>query len=923
MRARPKWQETKKQGKLAVMADSELPTAAAGLHQRDWRVVLSSLAVGLIAGACILYPSVYLWLSGYSIVHAFEEFVGHSYFYSLRSLYGVDDYPWFPHAHLILLAFRGVQVLLTAVGLPIDGLFPRVDIFSYTFALLPLAVATLALPWGLFPLKTMWGRASMAALFVALCYQSQWAPNVFTAPHYYPWAIPFGVVTLGWLLRQPGLVRPFNMKAAIYLGLFAGFALGFKQTYAVFPILVGLLYVLHAAWSKKLVLYTLLSCAIAGMIWLVIVSWYFGFSWVGIKHYVSALFDFLRNRNVTIPLPKEGNILAWLYDWGTAKPFDAGGLIAAAPFLFGLTFAALPRRRVSFACFLIGAIATLIYYQRFYLWTSVEYTMMIFAALGTWWCLVMLPWMRARFAGMGPVLGRTVGILGTLGLLGFSSAAAWPNRHIDLENIGNTAIYYQTIESTAAKRGGRLLILVPDNSLRIASLHSGICKGGMSSTNPFWGTGPLIADLFNRLNCVTVAKPIRLGDFASLVFVRNHDEPVTKARARLEKFYRIDLSDFVCPRQFKQGPTTVVVICLRESEGIAPPRVPGAFFTRVLVPRSGAVGQVVPPVNVPFAFKARGRAAGSILLEWRGRFSRDARLKIRRRPVGVSSFSHVGTVGPTARSHLNGGLQPNGQYLFVLRVCVKDDCVDYGPVSETVPVGHLQIPVGLHGAVGQDNLPWLSWRMRGDHEYFVIDKRTAEGKYQEIGRTAGGQMAFTFRKAVSGAIYELRVRACNSHGCSAPSNEVNLRVRGKGIPFEGSGLKLVDVTARSVSRALKVRRTFLSWGAEDAKVVPVDARRFEVEFSGKKQDRFLVVNRMYHPQWSIRAGGRSLEPIPVNGIMMGLVVPPGISRIKFVFIRDWAGIAAIAVGFSVIFLLAVGRVRRVLTQVLPGKGKNG
>jgi len=51
-----------------------------------------------------------------------------------------------------------------------------------------------------------------------------------------------------------------------------------------------------------------------------------------------------------------------------------------------------------------------------------------------------------------------------------------------------------------------------------------------------------------------------------------------------------------------------------------------------------------------------------------------------------------------------------------------------------------------------------------------------------------------------------------------------------------------------------------------------------------QQPRFLVLDELYHPRWHAFADGRELRIYPTNGVMRGIVVPAGVSRIELHFI---------------------------------------
>jgi hypothetical protein len=94
----------------------------------------------LIAVGICLTLSLLLLLSiskGATLTGMAEESTGYRYFYTLRILYGDNERPWLPQGQLVGLAHMLIQVILTTLGYPPTELFPRIDLFAYSAAILP------------------------------------------------------------------------------------------------------------------------------------------------------------------------------------------------------------------------------------------------------------------------------------------------------------------------------------------------------------------------------------------------------------------------------------------------------------------------------------------------------------------------------------------------------------------------------------------------------------------------------------------------------------------------------------------------------------------------------------------------------------------------------------------------------------------
>jgi hypothetical protein len=75
------------------------------------------------------------------------------------------------------------------------------------------------------------------------------------------------------------------------------------------------------------------------------------------------------------------------------------------------------------------------------------------------------------------------------------------------------------------------------------------------------------------------------------------------------------------------------------------------------------------------------------------------------------------------------------------------------------------------------------------------------------------------------------------------------------------------------------------------------------------EDRFLVLNEMYHPSWRAWIDGRPVEIYPTNVVMRGLIVPPGATTIELryvPFLVSWTGIGLLGAGVCLFGIVACG-----------------
>jgi hypothetical protein len=90
-----------------------------------------------------------------------------------------------------------------------------------------------------------------------------------------------------------------------------------------------------------------------------------------------------------------------------------------------------------------------------------------------------------------------------------------------------------------------------------------------------------------------------------------------------------------------------------------------------------------------------------------------------------------------------------------------------------------------------------------------------------------------------------------------------------------------DPRVTSFAEGLKQDKTFPVAGPPPAAEFRGD--RVTITFQPSDQERFLVVNALYHPRWRAHAAGRRLPIYPTNVVMRGVIVPPGVERIDMVY----------------------------------------
>jgi hypothetical protein len=108
----------------------------------------------------------------------------------------------------------------------------------------------------------------------------------------------------------------------------------------------------------------------------------------------------------------------------------------------------------------------------------------------------------------------------------------------------------------------------------------------------------------------------------------------------------------------------------------------------------------------------------------------------------------------------------------------------------------------------------------------------------------------------------------------------------------------------SIAEGWPAERDLSTAGTLDA---TFDGDRVQVRVSPAAEDRFLVLNEMYHPNWRATVDGASATIYPTNLVMRGILVPAGATTVELryvPFLGTPAGIGLLVFGLLWIPLLA-------------------
>jgi hypothetical protein len=104
--------------------------------------------------------------------------------------------------------------------------------------------------------------------------------------------------------------------------------------------------------------------------------------------------------------------------------------------------------------------------------------------------------------------------------------------------------------------------------------------------------------------------------------------------------------------------------------------------------------------------------------------------------------------------------------------------------------------------------------------------------------------------------------------------------------------------------------------------------RLELTFTPSPQQRFLVLNEMYASGWSAYANDQDLAVYPTNVFMRGVVVPPDVGRVTFVYhsflaFAGWYSLGLVILTAAVLMVHRYGDRMRLLRRAPPHQADRG
>ena len=196
------------------------------------------------------------------------------------------------------------------------------------------------------------------------------------------------------------------------------------------------------------------------------------------------------------------------------------------------------------------------------------------------------------------------------------------------------------------------------------------------------------------------------------------------------------------------------------------------------------------PAAAPSGLTATAVSSSQINLTWSDNSSNETGFKIERKTGSGGTYTQIATVGANVVSYSSTGLAPNTTYFFRVRATnAGGDSAYSNEANATTPNAAPAAPSALAATAISTSQINLSWTDNASNETgFKIERKTGSGgTYAQIATTGADVTSYNDTGLSATTTYYYRVRATNSIGDSAYSNEANATTSSP-LPAAPSGL---------------------------------------------------------------------------------------------------------------------------------------
>lgn len=522
------------------------------------RIPILIFAFGL---SWLMLWTLYLGLSPANVM---EESTGFRYFYSLRRVYGDNEYLFLPQGQIPDIISQIVQILLT-LRYDVTTVSPRIDVYAYLMTAIPIGLSVVAFIYSVRPLKGTLLKLVLALAWLMPFYLP-WnsSINIPTQPDYTIWIPTIGLVTFAFCVRlTPEAIAQPRASLGIRMGLLGAACLGIKVTVVAFAGALALTVLLSGRPNLRVV-----ACfVIAGFTTLVSA---FAILLVLYHGNLDHIYRFLLHEKQFLNTAIQSRSFIELMEESLRNNAPVFYLSLLVPILLiGISLAAkdllIRSMSISYAlacCFY----AYNLYHRPGF---NAEITILWVTALAVVYVALFNQCAWRTECKLSTNKHRMLRLVNLLLLLCFVMAI--PAFYRNVQQYFGSWIWAdradKALSTFLAKRPGKIAFLIYDNSFIPLTVDSAIYKGGTNVYGEPYITSKLMLSMFPTRSYITAftqdfrKDPLDLAPYSTVVFVKRDDGPREKAEVDIERLFNTSLKEFRC-RTEREG--SRIIVCLRQ-----------------------------------------------------------------------------------------------------------------------------------------------------------------------------------------------------------------------------------------------------------------------------------------------------------------------------------------------------------------------
>lgn len=177
-------------------------------------------------------------------------------------------------------------------------------------------------------------------------------------------------------------------------------------------------------------------------------------------------------------------------------------------------------------------------------------------------------------------------------------------------------------------------------------------------------------------------------------------------------------------------------------------------------------------IQTPTDILVTGISNTQIGISWTDNSNNETGFRIERNSPGNSSYSQIAVVGTNVTHYTDEELECNTLYYYRIIAFNNDGTSNNSTENFDTTKLCISAPSSLGSSINHNSVASLTWFDQADNESgYKIERKIQNGSYSEIASIGADQNTYNDGSLASNTLYTYRIRAFNTFGYSAYSNE--------------------------------------------------------------------------------------------------------------------------------------------------------